>query len=229
MRESLVYSAWPICCSRFVYPDGTAYKPAHGPGKAKKSNRTVPPPVEKQPGGASKKRSGRDQKLPEMFTSSSRLTDNEDTHRRANDMINEHAETPRRRLDGIRAISSDSLTLCGAESGDLQPQQRLEQFEIKASAPSYLHSREDSDIKDKNGVNIGLRRNSRGIQPAHGHHGGSSASTALATMLPQQRKDDSSTVDFDVDRAFRRNRRKWELLEGMGSSEDGGIGMNNMS
>lgn len=145
----------------------------------------------------------------------SSFEEREDQHRLANAMVKDHS------LE--RSVSSDSLIAPGLET-DLTSQQRRLPYEIRAAPPVYLRSREDGDDG-----NLGLRSGRRLHTPKLNHmvpHG--SAATAVAAMHQAQDKDKqhgaASNADFDVDRAFRRNRRKWELLEGMASSDDSGFG-----
>lgn len=240
--------------SRFVYPDGSAYTAVKGDSKKKKKKDSEMPSKVKSGHGP---RPGRNasKPLPSSEVTSlvgqapindqSKLTgeDREKHHRLANDMIKDHS-----RPDPLRSHSSDSLHLAGAEMDSLLSQQRHVPHEIRIASPSYMRSKEDTDLpsKDSEGRN-GLRSARKSHTPNKAQHTSSAAATMLARQQKESNKGCPSQTDFDVDRAFRRNRyqqvinlylsfrqtecwfsyytrRKWELLEGMASSDDTAFG-----
>jgi hypothetical protein len=205
-----------------VYPDGTAYDKNKDAGKGEKKDRNpaaAPPRPARQPKHPINSHINDKSGICGDLASKGCPVDRDEQHRRANAMVKDHS------LE--RSLSSDSLIAPGTET-DLTSQQRRLPNEIRASPPVYLRSREDGDD-----ATLGLRSGRRLHTPKVNHTGPhGSASTAMAAMHQAQDKGrekerdhgGAANGDFDVDRAFRRNRRKWELLEGMASSDDSGFG-----
>jgi len=206
--------------SRFVYPNGASFLPQDLGANIKKEGRSNPGVLKVPPLPVQQNHHSRKQRV------LSARQEGTDQHRLANDMIKEHTPVAPSPRCGRRPRSSDMSILQTSHNSDLCTSERAHN---NPDLSSTLRSLDENDVTGVGTDRVLSQHRDRKPHPIkHSISGPSSTAIAISgTPGRKCRNNDAlsgNTLEFDVDRAFRRNRRKWELLEGMALGGESGAG-----